>query len=221
MKKVKKGNKRFALSEKIRGWELSYMQTATVEQVVSWEPCKRYTQKKIIKLFADRKSLSALDIIELNISAIDKLWTILREELIPANLLYEFACRCAESALTQARETDYKPDHRSSAAIDAKRKWMRGEMTDTGLAVAGKAAWTAADDIAHNLAGHVTWAVAVLTAKVATENIAREAAWSTVRNMSWIVNINEQIDTIREILINDKTQKSQKNGVGLHENSND
>lgn len=54
--------------------------------------------------------------------------------------LHEFACWCAEQALSLIDN----PDPRSIAAIDAKRKWMRGEISDDDLAAVAAAAWAAA-----------------------------------------------------------------------------
>ena len=73
-----------------------------------------------------------------------------------ANVLHEFACRVALEALTVAKVTD----KRSWAAIEAKRRWVRGEITDAELAAAGAAAraaaraaaWAAAGDAARDAA---------------------------------------------------------------------
>ena len=58
-------------------------------------------------------------------------------------MLHEFACRCAERALTSAKATD----ERSWTAIKVKRLWLKGEATDAELAAAraaaGGAAWYA------------------------------------------------------------------------------
>jgi hypothetical protein len=53
-----------------------------------------------------------------------------------SDILHEFACRCAEDAL---RKCGIKDKH-SWAAIEAKRKWLRGEIADKELS----AAWSAA-----------------------------------------------------------------------------
>lgn len=55
-------------------------------------------------------------------------------------ILHEFACQCAEDALALIDN----PDSRSVAAVDAKRRWMAGEITDEELAVARSAAGAAA-----------------------------------------------------------------------------
>src|ERR1035438_6765946 len=67
-------------------------------------------------------------------------------------ILHEAACVFAERALRIAKVTD----PRSWAAIDAKRKWLRGEITDKALAAASAAAWDAAWDAARDAA----WAAA-------------------------------------------------------------
>jgi hypothetical protein len=68
-------------------------------------------------------------------------------------VLHAFACDQAEEAL---RRYDPNPDPRSLAAIETKRRWMRGEATDEELAAAraaaraaGAAAWDAARDAAN------------------------------------------------------------------------
>jgi hypothetical protein len=67
-------------------------------------------------------------------------------------ILHEAACIFAEGALRVAKVTD----SRSWAAIEAKRKWLRGEITDKELA----AAWAAARDAAWAAAGAAAGAAA-------------------------------------------------------------
>ena len=57
-------------------------------------------------------------------------------------LLHEFACQCAEYALSFLKE----PDPRSVAAIKAKRDWLDGKITDQELSAARYAAGDAAGD---------------------------------------------------------------------------
>lgn len=63
-------------------------------------------------------------------------------------VLHEFACDVAEKALLSRRELGDEPDPRSWAAIEAKRKWLRGELSDSELEAARAAAWEAARDAA-------------------------------------------------------------------------
>ena len=128
------------------------MQTVTYEEFLDFNPCwlKHKGGKERIKAYFDRfgGKMSALDILNLDdVSAEDKLWSVLREEFIPATILHEFACVCAEYALTLIDN----PDPRGVKAIEVKRAWIRGEATDEELdaakaarASASGAAWTAA-----------------------------------------------------------------------------
>ena len=151
------------------------MRTVTVDKVMSWVPCREYTRNRITKLFAGREALSALNVLELDIPASDKLWAVLREEMLSAEALYEFACRVAEHALMKERKDGREPDPRSWAAIAAKRKWLRGEITEEELS----AAWAAARDA------------------------ARDAAWATA--VSWAVSWAELVEILKEILGTDIT----------------
>ena len=140
------------------------MKTVTVEQFRKFGPCWLETEKgreKFARIAAIRNEWTALDVLNLpDASAQDKLWSVLREEFIDAPILHEFACRCAEYALTFVRE----PDSRSIVAIEAKRKWLRGEISNDDLT----AAWAAAD---------AAWAAAD-AAWAAADAAARAAAWA-------------------------------------------
>lgn len=132
------------------------MKTVTPEQFKGFGPCwLEYAagRERFASIAALRAEWTALDVLNLpNVSAVDKLWSVLREEFIDAPILHEFACRCAEYALSFVDN----PDPRSIAAIDAKRKWLRGEITDMELRAARDAAWDAA--------GAAAWAAARVAA---------------------------------------------------------
>jgi hypothetical protein len=91
------------------------------------------------------------------------------------NILHEFACGCAEDALALVAQ----PDARSVEAIAAKRKWLRGEITDeeldaaraAALDAARAAAWDAAMDAASAAALAAAW-----DASAAARAAARDAA---------------------------------------------
>ena len=142
------------------------MKTITYEQFLAFDPC--YDENRLKEISGDKKKWSALDILALDdIPAADRLWAVLREELIDVPILHEFACRCAEDALKLVEN----PDPRSIAAIEAKRKWLRGEITDKELdaawdaarAAARAAAWDAARDAARD--GQVKLLIDMLEAK--------------------------------------------------------
>lgn len=156
------------------------MKTVTVEQFRNFGPCWLETaagRQRYARVAAMRNEWSALDVLALDgVSNTDKLWAVLREEFIDAPVLHEYACRCAEYALTFVRE----PDSRSIAAIEAKRKWLRGEISNDDLtaarAAAGAAAWAAADAAA---------GAAARAARAAARAAAWDAAWYAARDAAW------------------------------------
>ena len=111
----------------------------------------------------------------------DKLCATSRKVLVIADIttiLHEFACDVAEQALTAAKVED----PRSWAAIEAKRKWLRGEITDEELEAARDAARNAARVAAREAAGeaarNAAWA-----ATWATARDSRDAAWAAQNTM--------------------------------------
>ena len=171
------------------------MKTVTVEQFKSFRPCWLETaegRKRFARIAAIRDEWTALDVLNLpNVSAADKLWSVLREEFIDAPILHEFACRCAEYALSFVDN----PDPRSIAAIDAKRKWLRGEIKDKELRAARAAAWAAAWAAALDAAGATAWAAAGATAWAA----ARDAAWDA----AWDAANEHELEILRTLLTNE------------------
>ena len=120
------------------------MKTVTYEEFLKLDPrrfCKKGCVARIKACFKRfGGSMSALDILNLaNVSAEDKLWVVLLKEFIPASILHEFACVCAEYALTLVNN----PDPRTIKVIEVKRAWLRGEATDEELAAARDAARSA------------------------------------------------------------------------------
>ena len=161
------------------------MKTVTVEQFRNFGPCWLETVKgrgKFARIATIRNEWTALDVLNLpDVSAQDKFWSVLREEFIDAPILHEFACRCAEYALSFVES----PDPRSIAAIEAKRKWLRGEITDAELDVARGEARDAAHDAAMYAARIAARVAAQDVAWVIAKVIAQDAAWAAARNVVW------------------------------------
>ena len=154
------------------------MNTVTYEEFLEFDPCwlKYVDGAERIKAYFDRFGgrLSALDILNLDdVSEVDKLWSVLREEFMPAPTLHEFACICAECALSLIEN----PDPRNVKAIEVKRAWMRGEATAGELAAAWEAAYDAAWDAASDAAYDAAWA-----ASDAAWEAASDAAWAAARD---------------------------------------
>ena len=171
------------------------MKTVTVEQFRNFGPCWLETVKgreKLARIAAIKNEWTALDVLNLpNVSAQDKFWSVLREEFIEAPILHEFACRCAEYALSFVES----PDPRSIAAIEAKRKWLRGEITDAELDVARVAARVAAHDVAMYAARIAARVAAQDAAWVIARVIAQDAPWAAARNVVWSAANDAASDT--------------------------
>ena len=169
------------------------MKTITYEDFVRFKPCWLTNDEErdehadqIARYRAMRDEWSAIDILRLDeVDAEDRLWLVLREELIDAPILHEFSCRCAERALSRIA----KPDERSIAAIEAKRKWLRGEISDKELAAAWDAAWSAvcvsAMTVARAAARDASRAAARVAARDAAWAAASAAARDAARDAAW------------------------------------
>lgn len=169
------------------------MTTCTIPVVMSWRPCgcngsddgTNYTEARVARLFAGRERLTALDVLALDIPADDRLWAVLRPELIPERDLHELACRFAERVLPLF-EAAHPHDSRPRAVIEAKRAWLRGEISDAELAAARDAAWAAwaASDAAWDAASDAAWAAARVS-----ERAERDAQVQMVRD--YLVEVAE------------------------------
>ena len=116
----------------------------------------------------------------------DKLCATSRKVLAIADIttiLHEFACDVAEQALAVAKVED----PRLWAAIEAKRKWLRGEITNEELVAAGAAAraaaWAAAWDVAVGAAGAAARNAAVDVSWAAARGTGRAASWDAQNTM--------------------------------------
>jgi hypothetical protein len=151
--------------------------TVGAEDVIVWSPCSRWPHQAIRQMMGSRR-WSALEILRSRkrVSAVDKLWLVLRVEVIPARILHEFACRCALRALRRVT----RPDPRSLRAIAAKREWLRGRITRKALVAAAAAAWDAAG-VVHGSSARAAARVAARAAASSVEG----AAWAAARTAAW------------------------------------
>ena len=174
------------------------MKTVTPEQFKEFGPCWLETaegRKRYARVAAMRDEWSALDVLALDgVSNEDKLWAVLREEFIDAPVLHEYACRCAEYALTFVRE----PDSRSIAAIEAKRKWLRGEISNDDLTAARAVAYAAARAAAWDAACDAAWAAARDAARAAARD-AWDAAWDAARDAAREHEVKLLKELLREV----------------------
>jgi hypothetical protein len=128
------------------------MLTITVEDLIRFGPCYEGCElDDLLELFRSRPVWTALDIAALTqYSAADRLWLLLRPELIPDLTLHELACEFTERALTRERDAGREPHPRSWDAIAAKRKWLAGEIGDSELRSARWAARAVARAVARS-----------------------------------------------------------------------
>jgi hypothetical protein len=120
--------------------------TATVADLWRWGPCGGQDRWGELVDSYEPEPWTAIDVLDYRtlprrwVSDADRLWVVLRPDLVPGRVLHEFACVCAERALTREREAGREPDPRTWAAITVKRRWLCGEATDVELAAARDAA---------------------------------------------------------------------------------
>ena len=117
----------------------------TVARVMSWKPCPGWPRERVEAIFVGRSSMTPIEFTELeDVPAKDRLWLVLREEVIPARELRLIACWSAERALRRERAAGREPDARSWAAVRVARRYALGRATVAELAAAAAAAATAA-----------------------------------------------------------------------------
>ena len=117
--------------------------TITVADIRRWHPC--YDPACYV---AEDWSGTALDVLRrTDVPAADRLWVVLREEVLDARTLRLFAVWCARRALALIAH----PDARSVAACDVAERYANGKATSAELA-AYAAAYDAADDAAYDAA---------------------------------------------------------------------
>ena len=163
------------------------MKTVTLEQFLTFGPCwleEEGGRERLERIAARKKEWTALDVLRLpddEVSPEDKLWAVLREEFIDDCTLHEFACICAERALTL---TGVK-DERCWNAIKAKRAWLRDEISDDELAAAWAAASAAAWDAARGAAWAAAWSAVRAAERAAASAAERAAASAAASAAAW------------------------------------
>ena len=95
----------------------------TREQLRRWGAC--YTDKKIAELVPE-DGLTPLEVAALDIPKKDRMWVLLREDVIPARALRLLACGWAEDACLRTGWND----ERSLNAIAVARRFAVGEATE-------------------------------------------------------------------------------------------
>ena len=168
----------------------------TPEDVLSWRPCSRYRDADRAD-YLDPCALLPLTPLEMTdrrripqVPAVDRLWVLLRPEVIPERTLRLLVSDYTERALRRERAAGRDPDTRSWAAVEATRRHARGEISDEELVEAAEGAEAASRAAinanrrpgafrltASESAACAAWATAISTAAMAA-GYARSAAWA-------------------------------------------
>jgi hypothetical protein len=189
------------------------MLTATIEDLISWNPC--YSEARIRSLAGDVTEFTALDVLAReDISAEDRLWVVLRPELIDDRTLRLFACDEAERVLP-IYERLYPDDKRPRNAIEVARRFAYCKATreeldaarDAAEYVARSTAWDAAGDAAWDAARYAAGEAAGDAARVAARYAARVAAWDAARVAAWDAERKRQVERLRQRLAEKETQR--------------
>ena len=142
------------------------MKKITVEEIMKLKPCSDYPEEKVKDLIGNGKT--PLEILDLPISKSDKFWLLLRPEYISERNLHLLACDFAQDV------AHMNPDPRVQAAIDAKRLWVDGKITDEELKKAKAAAYAAY--AATRAAAYAACAYAAAAARAAASAADADAA---------------------------------------------
>ena len=146
----------------------------TREQLRRWGAC--YDDDRIAELVPEA-GLTPLEVASLDIPAEDRLWVLLREDIVPACDLRLLACGWAEA---MCRKSGWN-DERSLNAIAVGRRYAHGEATDDELAAAARSAaesaeswsaWAAAWEAARSAAWSAAWSAAEAEAADRSEQLA-------------------------------------------------
>ena len=64
------------------------MKSVTIDDVMAWGPCNGYTRERVTELFAGRESVTALDILDMDIPNRDKQGAFLQGSFVDDAILY-------------------------------------------------------------------------------------------------------------------------------------
>ena len=118
----------------------------TIKKLISWGACYYENElKEFKKNLKIKYGVTPLEFAELDIKTEDKIWTLLRPEIIPEKELHLLGCTFAEDALKLERKNGREPHPDSWDAIKVKRKWVAGKATEEELKSAESAALSAAE----------------------------------------------------------------------------
>ena len=72
------------------------MKTLTVADIMNLRPCNAYPESRVRELWGERESLSLLEILSLPIPAVDRIWVLTRNGVLPTDTRQKFADMTAD-----------------------------------------------------------------------------------------------------------------------------
>ena len=176
----------------------------------SSEPHEKYSEDNL-RLLAGGDSITPLAVCDLPIPDEDKLWVLLRPEIISEKRLRLLAALIAEHVL-HIFEDQFPGDNRSRNVIEAARAFARGEISHDELRVAAETAHAAyAANVAAETANAAYAAYAAADAETAyAATAAATAAADAADAAAYAAECKWQVEQVREVLQEMETQTEGK-----------
>jgi hypothetical protein len=175
------------------------MKTITIDDVLGSGYCERYTPEIIRRLWGDRETATALDVLDSHLPVEDRVWLVLNTDLLNDDALYTFRATLAHYG-AYVYDKYYPDDTRVRDCAEAWQRLAAGETVDiepfkSSAWDARSAAWDACEsewdysmdavwDAAGGAAGDSAW----------------DAAWASAWACSGAVAIYEIARWLRDIV---------------------
>ena len=173
------------------------MKTFTRSDVLSWRPCHGEAGTRRIMRGLPRQ-MNAIDVLRHGAATpADRLWCVLRSDVLSERTLRLFAAWCARTALDAERTAGREPDPRSCAAVKVAERYALGKATEGELRDAYAAA---CDGVDAAYACGAAYACAVACAYAAYADDADAAARAVADAAAYAVPRVAQVERLIQII---------------------
>ena len=169
------------------------MKTVTVKQMMKFGPCDEYPESRVRELWSGKRSLTPLQISELDIPEIDRVWALCR--ILDPDIRTRWLNMIVERAIR-----NYVLECGIPKVENWGRNWISGTDRSSAAEAAEAAAW-AAVDVAARAAAAVEAAAAVWETMTMARVAAADVAWTTRA-----AERKQQIQDIQNILKGDENE---------------